>query len=75
MPPHTTTANATQRVLVVGAGNAAHCRARVLNNPSLGMEVVGFIDDDPQALGGCRCASAGQSPRCAGWWLTTTLSW
>jgi FlaA1/EpsC-like NDP-sugar epimerase len=49
MPPHTTTANATQRVLVVGAGNAGAIVVReMLNNPSLGMEVVGFIDDDPR---------------------------
>jgi FlaA1/EpsC-like NDP-sugar epimerase len=38
-----------QRVVVVGAGNAGALVVReMLNNPSLGMEVVGFVDDDPR---------------------------
>jgi FlaA1/EpsC-like NDP-sugar epimerase len=40
-----------QRVLVVGAGNAGAIVVReMLNNPSLGMEVVGFVDDDSRKL-------------------------
>jgi FlaA1/EpsC-like NDP-sugar epimerase len=39
----------SQRVLVVGAGDAGTIVVReMLNNPSLGMEVIGFIDDDPR---------------------------
>jgi FlaA1/EpsC-like NDP-sugar epimerase len=35
--------------LVVGAGNAGMIVVReMLNNPSLGMEVIGFVDDDPR---------------------------
>lgn len=41
-----------QRVLVVGAGNAGTIVVReMLNNPSLGMEVAGFVDDDPRKQG------------------------
>lgn len=41
--------NAPQRVLVVGAGDAGTIVVReMLNNPSLGMEIIGFIDDDPR---------------------------
>ncbi len=41
--------NRPQRVLVVGAGNAGTIVVReMLNNPSLGMEVIGFVDDDPR---------------------------
>lgn len=43
--------NVPQRVLVVGAGNAGAIVVReMLNNPSLGMEVIGFVDDDPRKL-------------------------
>ena len=36
-----------QRVLVAGAGHAGMLIVReVLNNPALGMDVVGFVDDD-----------------------------
>jgi FlaA1/EpsC-like NDP-sugar epimerase len=36
-----------QRILVVGAGDAGTIVVReMLNNPSLGMAVVGFVDDD-----------------------------
>ncbi|NTU65685.1 MAG: polysaccharide biosynthesis protein, partial [Chloroflexi bacterium] len=38
-----------QRVLVVGAGDAGTIVVReMLNNPSLGMKVIGFVDDDPR---------------------------
>ncbi len=41
--------NRPQRVLVVGAGNAGTIVVReMLNNPSLGMDVIGFVDDDPR---------------------------
>jgi FlaA1/EpsC-like NDP-sugar epimerase len=41
-----------QRVLVVGAGNAGTIVVReMLNNPSIGMDVAGFVDDDPRKLG------------------------
>lgn len=47
-PRHVST-NAPRRVLVVGAGNAGTIVVReMLNNPSLGMEVIGFVDDDPR---------------------------
>lgn len=37
-----------QRVIVAGAGSAGLVIVReILNNPSLDMEVVGFVDDDP----------------------------
>jgi FlaA1/EpsC-like NDP-sugar epimerase len=40
-------ANRPQRILVVGAGDAGAIVVReMLNNPALGMDVVGFIDDD-----------------------------
>ncbi len=40
-----------QRVLVVGAGNAGAIVVReMLNNPALGMDVAGFIDDDSRKL-------------------------
>ena len=45
--PRATAANRPQRVLVVGAGDAGAIVVREMrNNPALGMEVVGFIDDD-----------------------------
>src|SRR5512139_1662723 len=41
--------NRPQRVLVVGAGNDGTLVVReMLNNPSLGMDVIGFVDDDPR---------------------------
>jgi FlaA1/EpsC-like NDP-sugar epimerase len=41
-----------QRVLVVGAGNAGTIVVReMLNNPALGMDVIGFVDDDSRKLG------------------------
>src|SRR5512139_3443252 len=41
--------NRPRRVLVVGAGVAGTIVVReMLNNPSLGMEVIGFVDDDPR---------------------------
>ncbi|HSD84064.1 MAG TPA: nucleoside-diphosphate sugar epimerase/dehydratase, partial [Anaerolineae bacterium] len=47
--PQAVSTNATQRVLVIGAGDAGTIVVReVLNNPALGMEVVGFVDDDPR---------------------------
>ncbi|MBD1399111.1 nucleoside-diphosphate sugar epimerase/dehydratase [Pelovirga terrestris] len=37
-----------RRIFVVGAGEAGHAIARELRlNPHLGMQLVGFIDDDP----------------------------
>jgi FlaA1/EpsC-like NDP-sugar epimerase len=40
-------ADRPQRILVVGAGDAGAIVVReMLNNPALGMDVVGFIDDD-----------------------------
>ena len=45
--PHHAVANRPQRILVVGAGDAGAIVVReMLNNPSLGMDVIGFIDDD-----------------------------
>jgi FlaA1/EpsC-like NDP-sugar epimerase len=42
-------ADGVQRVLVAGAGDAGTIVVReMLNNPSLHMEVVGFVDDDPR---------------------------
>jgi FlaA1/EpsC-like NDP-sugar epimerase len=41
-----------QRVLAVGAGNAGAIVVReMLNNPALGMDVIGFVDDDSRKLG------------------------
>jgi FlaA1/EpsC-like NDP-sugar epimerase len=46
--PRHISANAPQRVLIVGAGDAGTIIAReMLNNPSLRMDVIGFVDDDP----------------------------
>ncbi len=43
------TSDRPQRTLIVGAGDAGAIVVReMLNNPSLGMEVCGFIDDDPR---------------------------
>ena len=42
----------TRRVLIVGAGSAGQMIAREISeNGSLGMEQVGFIDDDPAKIG------------------------
>lgn len=39
----------SRRVLVVGAGDAGTMIVREMqNNPQLGLEIVGFIDDDPK---------------------------
>jgi FlaA1/EpsC-like NDP-sugar epimerase len=39
--------NRPQRILVVGAGDAGAIVVReMLNNPAVGMDVVGFINDD-----------------------------
>ena len=47
--PHHASLNTPQHVLVVGAGDAGAIVVReMLNNPSLGMEVIGFVDDDPR---------------------------
>lgn len=47
--PRTISSNIPQRVLVIGAGDAGTIVVReLLNNPALGMEVVGFVDDDPR---------------------------
>ncbi len=47
--PHAVSASAPQRVLVIGAGDAGTIAVReMLNNPSLGMDVIGFVDDDPR---------------------------
>ncbi len=47
--PRTISSNTPQRVLVIGAGDAGTIVVReLLNNPALGMEVVGFVDDDPR---------------------------
>ncbi len=47
--PRDIVANRPQRILVAGAGDAGTIVVReMLNNPSLGMEVIGFIDDDPR---------------------------
>ncbi len=47
--PKRVATNRPQRVLVAGAGNAGTIVVReMLNNPSLGMEVIGFVDDDPR---------------------------
>ncbi|MER2598664.1 MAG: nucleoside-diphosphate sugar epimerase/dehydratase [Caldilineales bacterium] len=44
--------HATQRVLIMGAGEAGAMIARELNaNPHVGLDPIGFIDDDPQKLG------------------------
>ena len=44
--------NVPQRVLIVGAGDAGTIVVReVRNNPSLAMDAVGFVDDDPRKLG------------------------
>jgi FlaA1/EpsC-like NDP-sugar epimerase len=46
---HRLPADFPQRVLVVGAGDAGTNVVReVLDNPSLHMEVAGFVDDDPR---------------------------
>lgn len=43
---------AANRALVVGAGSAGSMMVRELReNPQLGLEVVGFLDDDPQKRG------------------------
>jgi FlaA1/EpsC-like NDP-sugar epimerase len=45
--PRHTAVSRPQRILVVGAGNAGAIVVReMLNNPSLGMDVIGFVDDD-----------------------------
>ena len=47
--PRHLNASGPQRVLVVGAGNAGTIVVREMrNNPSLGMDVIGFVDDDPR---------------------------
>jgi FlaA1/EpsC-like NDP-sugar epimerase len=47
--PRQVSDNIPQRVLVVGAGDAGTIVVReMLNNPSLGMDVIGFVDDDPR---------------------------
>ena len=44
--------NASRRTLLVGAGNAGNTVARELRNRSaVGIEVVGFLDDDPAKQG------------------------
>lgn len=41
-----------QRVLIIGAGSAGRMIAReIQNNPQLGLEPVGFVDDDPTKQG------------------------
>ncbi len=41
-----------KRVLIIGAGDAGRMIAREMqNNPQLGLEPVGFIDDDPNKQG------------------------
>jgi len=41
-----------KRLLIVGAGDAGEIALReVRNNPHLGYQAVGFLDDDPQKLG------------------------
>ena len=43
---------ATQRVLIVGAGEAGTMIAREMRaNPQLGLDPIGFVDDDPQKQG------------------------
>ena len=47
--PRRVSTDVAQRVLVVGAGDAGTIVVReMLNNPSLGMKVIGFVDDDPR---------------------------
>jgi FlaA1/EpsC-like NDP-sugar epimerase len=47
-----TIGSGTMRVLVVGAGEAGAMVIRdILRNPSIGLEPVGLIDDDPRKLG------------------------
>ena len=49
-PPRS--ARAGQRILIVGAGAAGTMVAREMRrNPQLGMEPVGFVDDDPVKIG------------------------
>jgi undecaprenyl-phosphate galactose phosphotransferase len=41
-----------RRVLAVGAGHVGQeLAARIHENPELGLQVVGFVDDDPQKIG------------------------
>ncbi len=43
---------ATKRVLIYGAGDAGQLLAREMQqNPALGYDLVGFLDDDPQKQG------------------------
>ena len=53
--PHRTprsSARAVQRILIAGAGAAGTMVAREMRrNPQLGMEPVGFVDDDPVKIG------------------------
>jgi FlaA1/EpsC-like NDP-sugar epimerase len=42
--------NGHKRVLIVGAGEAGHLLARVIQRSGLGYRLLGFIDDDPEKL-------------------------
>ncbi len=45
---HTGKAQPTRRVLIVGAGESGHLVLReIRRNPQMGLDVVGFVDDDP----------------------------
>ncbi|HTP10125.1 MAG TPA: nucleoside-diphosphate sugar epimerase/dehydratase [Anaerolineae bacterium] len=47
--PRNVAVDQPQRILVVGAGDAGTIVVReMLNNPSLDMDVIGFVDDDPR---------------------------
>ncbi|MGH2704413.1 MAG: polysaccharide biosynthesis protein [Actinomycetota bacterium] len=47
-----TVESGSMRVLLIGAGDAGAMLLRdILNNPSLQMDPVGFVDDDPRKLG------------------------
>lgn len=44
--------NPRERSLVIGAGSAGEAfAASVVSNPSLGIEIIGFLDDDPAKQG------------------------
>ena len=44
--------NSSRRTICIGAGSAGHALARELKgSPELGIEIVGFVDDDPELQG------------------------
>ncbi len=69
-----------QRALIVGAGDVGQLVARkIMQHPEYAIELVGFVDDDPRALGrisscGCSEESTASSSSSSGT-MSTASSW